>query len=532
MNNKFKRALSSILAFVMVISVLTVMNVSSVFAAETFYASLSAADVATGTYSEETEINDYFSIMASSSSTVAVDSSGSKSFTTADGISRSMTYRIKTGGTGSTSARSIKVTPTSNSTLYVYATSSGDATRTLNLLDSSGSTVDSNDSIVSSSITEATFDVEAGKTYYLASASGGINFYYFGLVETAATTYNTVTISGAPDGYVVGQGTDVMTATDTDTYSLAVGSSYTVWANGYTPCYFTVASDTTTVDASSMTEANVYFDYFQNMNTSETGDDAQTTDLYYNYNYTSDMWNLYDTDTTDTSSSARLYFGLNNASDLNSAIITGSFTPSTQNNSWRLITVSLSGDNVDSKSIAVRTDSKSYKLYDGTTLYAPETTVDNSANTEVEYELAFDFENGTASLSLNGGTAVSCDIGTGYSEIKNIYTQTAGTAARNVYMTTPVASFTYGSSQQYVYFGVSKDNAENYSSFYIVDKSNETKIEGSDGNEVYTGVTVNGITTDVADLILQGTGGSDYVVGYVVKVTSGNDVSNLDIRFE
>ncbi|MCD8238537.1 MAG: hypothetical protein LUC92_04270 [Clostridiales bacterium] len=38
MNNKFKRALSSILAFVMVISVLTVMNVSSVFAASSAYA--------------------------------------------------------------------------------------------------------------------------------------------------------------------------------------------------------------------------------------------------------------------------------------------------------------------------------------------------------------------------------------------------------------------------------------------------------------------------------------------------------------
>lgn len=153
---------------------------------------VTANDLAATTYSEETtwleadSDGNSVSITAASNKTVAVDANGKKM----DDIS--FTQRVKLGGTGSTSARSIKITVTARTTITIYAMSSGTGeanARPVKLLNASGTDVlvsggatldgtafTADTKVDGDSLHKIVITVEAG-TYYFYSASSGFNVY-------------------------------------------------------------------------------------------------------------------------------------------------------------------------------------------------------------------------------------------------------------------------------------------------------------------------------------------------------------------
>ena len=143
---------------------------------------LSADDIAAGTYTSSFEIGD-FMITASGDKSVVVDGN---SKTADDG--KEFTQRIKLGGTGAADNRSIKFSALGEATLTIYAMSSSSGSdRALTLYHSEGTEVDSVTAYGQSLILGTIAITEAGD-YYLASPSSGVNVYgvtltYKGAVE-------------------------------------------------------------------------------------------------------------------------------------------------------------------------------------------------------------------------------------------------------------------------------------------------------------------------------------------------------------
>lgn len=154
------------------------------------YKLLADANIA-GTYTAETiwlaedEDNNSVSITAATNANVVVESNSKKA---SDGTA--LTHRIKLGGAGTTSQRSIKITVTEITTITIYTMSSSSSeARTVMLVDSNG-----NDVLVSNGATlegtvftadtkvdgadvrKIVVTVEAG-TYYFYSQAKGLNVY-------------------------------------------------------------------------------------------------------------------------------------------------------------------------------------------------------------------------------------------------------------------------------------------------------------------------------------------------------------------
>ncbi|MCD7729713.1 MAG: Ig-like domain-containing protein [Clostridia bacterium] len=171
---------------------------------------------------------------ASSSKTISIDSS---SKTTIEG--EVFTNRLKLGGTGSDTARSIKFTVASNCNITVYmVSSSSDDNRTVYLYGSDFSTKVAT-STVSTTAAKYTYENIGAGTYYLATESGGLNIYYL------AIEYPSVTISGNSE-VKVGSTIDL-------TANLTAISSYTSieWSSSDT------AVATVSADASDVTKATL-----------------------------------------------------------------------------------------------------------------------------------------------------------------------------------------------------------------------------------------------------------------------------------
>ncbi len=129
-------------------------------------------------YSDDVYLSDTFTIKASSSGTVSVNSN-SKSI---DGFSFS--YRLQLGGAGKADYRSIQITVTGACTIRVYGMSSSSGTsRTLQLYDGEWTALDDTGFVNDgASIGSYEFTLEAAGTYYLASTSGGFNIYMVSVV--------------------------------------------------------------------------------------------------------------------------------------------------------------------------------------------------------------------------------------------------------------------------------------------------------------------------------------------------------------
>ncbi len=164
-----------------------VANIEGAAAAEKV-TEINAGDLEQATFTSDTDISGDGTVVITATADKSVAIDGNKK--TYNGIT--FTQRIKLGGTGSATERSIKITTEGAATITVYAlSSSGSEDRNLNLYDGNF-TVMVNDQVaqgkpVDADLSELTYTVDAAGTYYLASADGGINVYYIKIVETVAS---------------------------------------------------------------------------------------------------------------------------------------------------------------------------------------------------------------------------------------------------------------------------------------------------------------------------------------------------------
>ena len=88
--------------------------------------------------------------------------------------------RMKLGGAGSATARSIKLTTSGAATITFYAMSSSSSdSRAVALYDGTYTAIDTTYSaLAGDKLYEVTYTVDGAGTYYFGSVSGGVNVYY------------------------------------------------------------------------------------------------------------------------------------------------------------------------------------------------------------------------------------------------------------------------------------------------------------------------------------------------------------------
>ncbi|MCD8090058.1 MAG: hypothetical protein LUD81_05455 [Clostridiales bacterium] len=522
MKKSAKRFLSTILALTMLCSCMVIANVSTVMAAisggvdATVSANITSENItayskngttitSTDTYVKyeydligynSYESHNYYGLTLESISNTATQigkftgSSSYISFTTDDkfdiSISNSSSYTDANGDTQSTSYRMDQ--------LKLVDDSDEDGTNLISGLSSS------------STSWSATGLTKGSYTFTRTDSNAHIHTLTITVYKTLSS--NEITISGAPDGYVVASGTSVISPTEEggNTYLLTEATEYTVWAEYYEPYTFTAPSTASTVTVS-MTASYV------GGATCEISDEAAADGVSYSYNYSEDTHTLTDTSTSYTN---ELDFDVVNVANTDIVTISGTVEPSVAGSSWAVITAKLS----DGSSVAIRSDSsKIYNLYTDIvekTAVSVTTGVTMTAS-EISYELVLDFTAGIAKLSIDGGTAVEAAIPTGV-YLTGIQTVTSKTGSRNITISTPAVS--YGA---YVVFEVSEDEANSYDEYYIV--KGDTVVDTN--NTVYTAIDYDG--DEKADYTPE----SGYVVAYVIdKVTGTDTASRFELTFE
>lgn len=136
----------------------------------------------TGTYTAELKINDFVSILASADGDVVIEGN-SKSYG-----DKSFTQRVKLGGEGKVTYRSIKLTTMSAAKIVIYCMSSSskaDAARTVALYNSTfvdktstpDAVVGKTASVPGDKLYMVEFNVTEAGTYYFASQASGLNVY-------------------------------------------------------------------------------------------------------------------------------------------------------------------------------------------------------------------------------------------------------------------------------------------------------------------------------------------------------------------
>ncbi len=135
-----------------------------------------------GTYTSELKINDFVSILASADGNVVIEAN-SKSYG-----DKSFTNRVKLGGEGKVTHRSIKLTTMAAAKIVIYCMSSSskaDAVRTVALYNSTfvdktstpDAVVGETASVPGDKLYMIEFNVTEAGTYYFASQASGLNVY-------------------------------------------------------------------------------------------------------------------------------------------------------------------------------------------------------------------------------------------------------------------------------------------------------------------------------------------------------------------
>lgn len=97
-----------------------------------------------------------------------------------------ITKRLKLGGAGSATSRSVKFTTEGPAVVNAYCMSSGDSERILALYNDEGAIISEQPAKASypgNIITADTYEIDGAGTYYLASKGSGINIYYVSVTE-------------------------------------------------------------------------------------------------------------------------------------------------------------------------------------------------------------------------------------------------------------------------------------------------------------------------------------------------------------
>lgn len=137
---------------------------------------VNVGDLEDATYTAETDVSGDGTIVvtASAESTVVVEGNNKE----LNGVTYSK--RMKLGGAGSATARSIKLTTSGAATITFYAMSSSSSdSRAVALYDGTYTAIDTTYSaLAGDKLYEVTYTVDGAGTYYFGSVSGGVNVYY------------------------------------------------------------------------------------------------------------------------------------------------------------------------------------------------------------------------------------------------------------------------------------------------------------------------------------------------------------------
>ncbi len=166
------------------------------------------ADCANTTLTAEQVYGD-FTVKATDSKTVAIDENEKTDETGTMVFSK----RMKLGGAGDPTYRSVHFTTAAAAQITVYAmSSSGTADRPLSLYKADGTLVSTQTAlgtVTDNKIPQSTYTVTEAGTYYLASDDGGINIYYIKVAELVEETFSfnasDGTVGDIPNGTIFGE---------------------------------------------------------------------------------------------------------------------------------------------------------------------------------------------------------------------------------------------------------------------------------------------------------------------------------------
>lgn len=147
-----------------------------------------------------------------------------------------------------------------------------------------------------------------------------------------------------------------------------------------------------------------------------------------------DATGLYLVEDSDTGATTTLYFPTNASGD--KVEISGTFSPSTANNSWTLVQIwgVAEGGEAATEVAGIRTDGGNLKLrVEGTTLV--DTGIATSANSTYNYKFVIDNASKTVTLDINGGVAEGT-LANAYTSLSNVRFVTAS-GSRNVTVSAP-----------------------------------------------------------------------------------------------
>ncbi|MCD7777553.1 MAG: hypothetical protein LUH47_03520 [Clostridiales bacterium] len=176
------------------------------------------------------------------------------------------------------------------------------------------------------------------------------------------------------------------------------------------------------------------------------------------------------------------------------------------------------------------TDSNNSTLYD----YYETGTAQGSSTTSFTYSITFDYDTDTVTLTIDGGTPVeTTSLGdlTSLSAIGQIAAMTAGTESREFVL----GAINISADVDYIYFGISSEQQSSNISYSITDGTTVYKT----GTVVYEGVelldgtekTIESLESS-GDLITNGDIEAEYVVAYIISLSTGNSKTDLSIEFD
>ena len=221
----------------------TTTEATTVTPAGDLVATLNVSDLTAGDITANT-VSGQFKFIADATNKLTIEANGKS----VDGYE--FTKRLKTNGTGAIDKRAISFTTTGAGNVIMYVMSaSNTAERTVNVLDSTGAVVGT--AVAGTTLAKQTVALPKADTYYLVSASSGINFYLVGTdvaladqsadatTATTTTTENTTEATTATTTTKADDTTETTTAAAADKAFAVSGDSWTAegdsvptWLNG------------------------------------------------------------------------------------------------------------------------------------------------------------------------------------------------------------------------------------------------------------------------------------------------------------
>lgn len=501
MSKKLKRALSSILAFAMVLSMITIMNVSTAFAAtdvsEIYYGLTSSGG------REIVIIGDGFT-SSNSTSYLTGETSFSTTLSTGETITTTNAFKWN-----STAKIDFTVTGTADLTVYYKLRSSKSGSCGVYLHNSEGTKIDEATTCESNSeYTSYTFSNIASGSYYIARDSSKDHttegaVVYAKLVDTYSDDATTYTLSGSCNlkNADITIGTETITTDNSGSFTISklVDGDVAPWTDG----------EEVTVSSSQYKSATVII---------SVSDSDATSFTIPTINLEVEDFNAL---TTGSYTGMDVVAGLPNF-DISGLYTSANITSYTEQSPQSKIFGSFAFKLAEEADVTFTLSSGgssdcAFTLKDeaGTTTYLDDTVYGkNSTNENASKTLDF-------TATLPAGTYVFSGPTSG----SQIVISSITVASNAPVLDKETSTVTGTDGTVYYIVGVSEEEAIANSSYKLVSVS-DPSVATEESSTVYNGVIIEDTEFSAADF------GYTYVVGFIIESTTDIDVSTLSSKYE